>query len=160
MNMKPDYLKAKAYSKVILEESFITEPPVNPAIIANNYGIKIISALFEEKDAAGFLDFEEKAIYVLKTDPINRQIFTIAHELGHWFLHQDKQEEVPALYRRPLGKADTDPIEKEANAFAANLLVPTEFLNKYKDDYSISELAKIFNVSVDVIGYRLSMMFA
>ena len=159
MNMKPDYLKAKAYSKVILEESFITEPPINPVKLARSYGLEVISADFKHEKVAGYIDFDKKTIYIAKSDPVNRKTFTIAHELGHWFLHKDTidRSKIPVLYRN--GLLNSDPIEKEANAFAANLLVPTEFLRQYKDDYSVDELAKIFNVSRDVMGFRL-MMFA
>ena len=71
-----------------------------------------------------------------------RRRFTIAHELGHWVLHRDEQRSLfcrhgvidppgvtpagaagdapgPDAARPPL-----DPIEAEANAFAAALLMP------------------------------------
>jgi Zn-dependent peptidase ImmA (M78 family) len=158
MITKPDYLKAKAYSKVVLEDNFITEPPVNPVLIANNEGIKVIEVEFQEENISGYINFDEMAIYISKSDPINRQTFTIAHELGHWFLHKDKinRDEIPVLYRN--GILNDDPIEKEANTFAANLLVPTGLLKEYENDYSVVELAKIFNVSKSVIGFRLLIM--
>lgn len=64
------------------------------------------------------------------------------------------------FYRKPLGRSNLDPIEKEANCFAANLLVPKFMLEKYIPDYvsgkiSIKELSLIFEVSADVMGYRL-----
>ena len=58
------------------------------------------------------------------------------------------------MYRKALGELNQDPKEKEANCFAANLLVPAELLEKYKD-YNIDTIAKIFGVSQEVIGYRL-----
>jgi len=53
-----------------------------------------------------------------------------------------------------------DPIETEALEFAGHLLVPTEWLKhavkKYRSiNITVRELAKIFDVSEDVIVYRL-----
>ena len=157
---KTDFIKAKAYAKVVLEENFVTKPPVNPVLLANKAGLKVVGVDFEDKNISGYVNFQDKTIYIANSDPINRQTFTIAHELGHWFLHKDmtNTDDIPVLYRNGLLDNNTDPLEKEANTFAANLLVPTELLNKYKDDYSVVELAKIFNVSQSVIGFRLMII--
>jgi len=79
--------------------------------------------------------------------------------LGHWFLHKDiiqKDESKYSVFMRsPLAKEGLDVLEQEANCFAANLLVPREFLNKYKDIASESSLATVFIVSKEVIRFRL-----
>lgn len=144
----------------VLKENFVIAPPVKIEDIASNYELIIVEADFgkDAKNVAGFIDPEEKKIYVNKNDSDTRQAFTIAHELGHWLLHRDQLVKEPdkyaILYRIPLGKINGDPIEKEANFFAANLLVPRDLLKKYRD-YDINTIARIFGVSSEVIGYRL-----
>ena len=54
----------------------------------------------------------------------------------------------------PVGE-ETDPIEKEANAFAADLLVPLNMLHLYRKYATEEDLAKLFAVSSEVIRYRL-----
>src|SRR5690606_8372729 len=107
---------------------------------------------------AGFIDPMQKIIYVNEKDKAPRQAFTVAHELAHWMLHQDKLHSEPdkyaVLYRTPLGKTE-DEVEKEANALAGRLLVPRKLLDKYKNNSNIATVAKIFGVSEELIGYRL-----
>jgi len=77
--------------------------------------------------------------------------------LGHYFLHRELFERYPneyeVLFRAPIGAAK-DVLEQEANAFAANLLVPKNMLRKYMNVASVAELSNLFNVSEDVIGFR------
>lgn len=158
--VKPDYLKVKETVDRVLKENMVVQPPISPEEIAENYGISINPVIFSEKykDVAGFFDFEEEKIFVNSEDPYNRRTFTIAHELGHYFLHKkyfiENPKEYKVLHRMPIGAVNDDPLEKEANAFAANLLVPKFLLSKYKDYASTDELAKLFSVSKDVIRNR------
>jgi Zn-dependent peptidase ImmA (M78 family) len=149
----------------MLSDNFVIEPPVPIVAIARNYEL-----LVKEVDlgtfgarVAGFIDPLQKIIYVNEKDKPNRQAFTVAHELAHWILHQDKLHSEPSkyavLYRSPLGASTEDVVEKEANAFAAKLLVPRDMLLKYKDNSSISTMARIFGVSEELIGYRLKHEF-
>lgn len=55
--------------------------------------------------------------------PIGHQNFTLAHEIGHWFLHKGK-----SLSDDDLVLYSSDVLEKEANEFAKELLYPGEFL--------------------------------
>ena len=52
------------------------------------------------------------------------QNFTLAHELGHWFLHKGVSSSVDD---RVLGYS-SDKVELEANDFASELLYPEELL--------------------------------
>ena len=100
---------------------------------------------------------ESASAVINAADPPNRKKFTIAHELGHWVMHRSllrDRPEIGVLLREPLGRADSSPLEQEANAFAANLLVPDNMLKSYRTD-DIVLLAKVFGVSEEVIGYRL-----
>ncbi len=54
---------------------------------------------------------------------VGRDRFTIAHEIGHYFLHAD--EVVVARNENSIYKAYTDP-EWQANKFAAELLIPSD----------------------------------
>lgn len=134
-------------------------PPVNIKELAKNYGLEVIEFDFGEEanNISGFIDIEKKKIYVNSNDSENRKTFTVAHELGHWLLHREKLDTNPdyaILYRQPLGKANKDPIEAEANFFAATLLVPKELLDK-EENKDPTYLAGRFKVSEEVIGYRL-----
>lgn len=72
-------------------------------------------------------------LFVNADDPIPRQRFSIAHELGHFLLHADKiraelaQGRILALEHNPQNQEkdpDYEARERQANRFAAELLMP------------------------------------
>lgn len=152
---RPDYDKAAAEAKRVLDENFILGPPVLAHELAENYGLKVIVTTNLDPGVAGMLEVENKRIIVNEHDSYTRQAFTIAHELGHWLLHVNLGEinENETLYRKPLGGPCDDWREQEANWFAANLLVPSEMLEAYQN-LNQEEAARLFRVSPSVIGYR------
>ena len=68
-------------------------------------------------------------IWVNPLEPQCRQRFTLAHELGHYYLDlsikANFQDTETTLFR----SEHQDPIEHRANLFAAKLLMPSVFLN-------------------------------
>lgn len=93
-------------------------------------------------------------IYINKNVPPNRKIFTLAHELGHHFLHKGRKLRLDTLDYSQNDKDTRE--ESEANYFAGSLLVPRELLmKKIKEGHNPEELAKYFRVSVPVIQNRL-----
>jgi Zn-dependent peptidase ImmA (M78 family) len=85
---------------------------------------------------------------------IERQIFTIAHELGHLVLHKDSY--VSAR------EDESDHEEAEANSFAGRLLVPEEGLRASWEELrglhwidAVLRLKKEYKVSYKTILYRL-----
>lgn len=53
-----------------------------------------------------------------------RRRFAIAHELGHWFLHE-KESQVFVCTAEQMRDYKGSPVEVEANLFASELLMPT-----------------------------------
>lgn len=151
--------KAIEESKKILTTFGVDAPPVPLTDIVNAYGLNIVYADFSKlkqgNEIAGFIDFDKKKIYVNKDDSPNRRRFTIAHELGHYLMHKTyikNESKYKVLLRRPLDDKNYAPEEKEANCFAAYLLVPDELLKKYSD-VSNSINSALFVVSQDVIKF-------
>lgn len=97
----------------------------------------------------------------------NRQRFTIAHEIGHFLLHKGEEIIVDRGFRVNFrddesAKAE-NPEEIEANYFAAELLMPRNFLQDdlggksvdIEDDILLQELASKYRVSPQALSYRL-----
>lgn len=89
-----------------------------------------------------------------------RRRFTIAHEIGHFILHPDLIGDRigdDGLYRSHLPNIR----ETEANRFAANLLMPTELIEKAEAAGvdTIPDLARIFEVSRSTMSARLGVPF-
>lgn len=159
--MTPAINDAKRRAQEVIDANFVSEPPVRITDIAQNYGLQIrIVDLSTHPGVAGFIDPKSRTIFVSRDDAPTRQAFTVAHELGHWLMHGKELEAEPEkyaiLYRKPLGEPNDDIVEKQANVFAASLLVPKGLLDRYKDVKDHKVIADIFGVSSEVIGYRLN----
>jgi len=155
----PIYPAAKSKAEEIIASNGITEPVVPVFEIAEKegYAIKFFTSEGELAKVAGFTDPKSKTIYVNQSDPVYRQSFTVAHELGHLVLGH-KPNEYGVLLRNT--NIATNDIEKQANAFAAYLLMPDalikDIMTKYKLDETRTDLlAGIFGVSTDAMRYRL-----
>lgn len=157
-----NYEKIEAQARKVLMDCYISTPPVSPIDIAesNGIGIEHVAFLGERENVAGAFDFDKNKIYVNSKDSYYRKAFTIAHELGHFFLHKDKFKKNPELYkvlmRKPIGVGVSEggDEEREAHVFAALLLVPKEMLDLYQHRL-VSDIATIFAVPQDVIRYRI-----
>ncbi|MDN3711933.1 ImmA/IrrE family metallo-endopeptidase [Paracoccus cavernae] len=137
----------------------LKSPPVPVYQIAEQSGVDVVFADFGPHAAtvAGFCDFENAKLYVNRDDRSERQQFTIAHELGHWLLHKELFLTDPARYPvlPRFAHPDRDNVyEKEANCFAANLLVPERLLAPIKKA-PVQDLARAFGVSPTMMGYRI-----
>ncbi|MBI2436645.1 MAG: ImmA/IrrE family metallo-endopeptidase [Candidatus Magasanikbacteria bacterium] len=163
-----DYEKAQVKAKELLEEHNITTPVVPIFDFTQRFGFKIFFFKPEKidgeklNDVAGFTDLDQKIIYINEHDPSYRQSFTVAHELGHIVLeHQPSKVEVQYLYRNT--NITTTDEEKEANVFAANLLMPKIFIEKIMKQYNlhkedVNTLAGIFGVSPQAMNLRLKYL--
>jgi Zn-dependent peptidase ImmA (M78 family) len=135
-----------------------------------------------EDDLSGFLMRavvgRRAVIGVNSTHHPNRQRFTIAHEIGHLLLHDgdkihvDRTGQVYQVnLRSDASSAGTDVDEIEANAFAAELLMPGNLLrvdladqrtlNLLDDDVLdtlLKPLARKYGVSPQALTYRLGRL--
>ena len=150
----------------ILLNNDMYKVPVDVVKIANSNDIKVYEGDLDKK-ISGAIRYkkEEKRFEILvnKNDAKTRQRFTIAHELGHYFLHQEflKSEEIhiDTLYRAVETYDEERAIEKVVDYFAGALLMNRTLLDKlYKEDNSIQDLADIFNVSVSAMTVRLDIL--
>ncbi|WP_031364498.1 ImmA/IrrE family metallo-endopeptidase [Caballeronia sordidicola] len=91
------------------------------------------------------------------------QRFSIAHELGHFYLpgHPEHIFSAGAVHESRAGFASGDPIELQADHFAAGLLMPSALFTKeaakYSDGFTaIEHLAEICKTSLTASAIRYS----
>ena len=133
-------------------------PPINLSLILKKNNFTIKQGDFSDKNVSGAYSKIENSIYLARSENYTRKVFTIAHELGHYFLHSGVTSEF--FYRSQMTQIFQDGenkiMESEANCFAASLLMPEKVLKKYWDmTNDIDKLAVIFNVSTVGIFLRL-----
>ncbi len=155
---------AARWAQAIREADELSEiysvAPIPVVEIAERNGVEVVLAAFgKNRDrVAGICDFRKAKIFVNVADIPVRRRFTTAHELGHWMLHSDIYKTDPDQYRFLPRFQHTDrhgPLEQEANAFAASILVPSRLLKEVVGAAPVSELADIFRVSRTMMEYRI-----
>ena len=149
--------------------------PVRIERIAKIHGIRIrYEPLDDELSGMIFFKHNQAVIGVNAHHSPNRQRYTIAHELGHFFLHADILREgahvdtvITMLNRDQDAALGTINIEIEANQFAAELLMPRHMIDNYlraeglgsaavSDEAVVGSMAKAFKVSTAAMAIRLA----
>lgn len=153
----------------LLHRFKIRRPPVPVDRIAKKLGI-LLAPLPGDDEISGAI-VRKDGYVVIAVNPahhLNRQRFTIAHELGHYFLHHELEQHVDQNFRVAWRNADSSKAvnwdEIQANRFAAELLMPTSFLVKDLDNLqtidkrAVALLAQKYSVSADAMKIRLSQL--
>lgn len=158
----------------LIAEHHVRSAPVRVGSIARALGVEVQETPAED-DLSGFLyrDRTRKlaVIGVNAAHHPNRRNFTTAHELGHYLLHDFDDIHVDRHFRVWLrseaSSQGTDVEEKEANLFAAELLMPHQFLARdverigaidLLDERGIRELAVKYEVSTQAMTFRLTYL--
>jgi Zn-dependent peptidase ImmA (M78 family) len=90
----------------------------------------------------------------------NRQRFSMAHEYGHYLLHREKIHEMPVGEQILHRNGDRNSVERQANNFAADLLMPDDLVRKSvrASEGSLKKMADILGVSKESLKYRLAAL--
>lgn len=149
-------LKTRDLLEEIIGDIEFIEPPINLGKILEYFNIKLAQTLFKDPHIAGAFDKKEKMIYFSQQDSPKRQFFTAAHELGHFVLHPQKKEDIFYRYQASEFNGESAEEEKQANYFAACLLMPRELVQRFWDtQHDLELLAASFGVSRSAAYWRL-----
>jgi hypothetical protein len=142
---------------------FNSNPPTDIVGLANALGLSVLFSdlgtdageIVRDVRRGGFSGY---SIRINTNDPHVRQRYTIGHETAHFLLHRDRVENRlrdDRMYRSGLGTTK----EKEADALAADLLMPRRIIGELRKSgiNSAEELAAKFDVSVMAMKRRLGI---
>lgn len=137
-------------------------PPVRLKPIADELGIRVLrmslgkaiaGQLIRDRLRGGPSGF---VVYLNSDDSINRQKFTLAHEIAHFVLHRDLIEN--GVIDDTMYRSDLDShYEVQANQLAADILMPIRLVKKALSvEKDPKKLANMFEVSEQAMNIRLS----
>ncbi|MGY4167570.1 ImmA/IrrE family metallo-endopeptidase [Bradyrhizobium sp. USDA 4529] len=129
-------LKAREHGERIASEKGYRAFPVDPFAIAESENIVVVPKPADAKGVSGGIIFDEDApqiFYATDIDSEGFQRFTVAHELGHYFLEGHPEEILKSskmhVSRANFSQGDSS-IELEADHFASGLLMPTHLVKQ------------------------------
>jgi Zn-dependent peptidase ImmA (M78 family) len=156
-------------AKAVLMEHGLLSIPVDPVVLANRLGIRVNNAKFSDDSMVGMIAKrgDNVTLLVNQGDPPFRKRFTIAHELGHHFLHllQDGEfvDGEADLFRQQWEESAAMTPQRrreiQANMFASSLLMPEQEVRREWPSFrSVSGMARRFNVSEAAMGIRIDQL--
>jgi len=164
-------MRADREAIALLDRLGLDQPPIPVEDIAAKLGAILMRDDFSDDDVSGLLirEGDEQVIGVNKRHSRARQRFTIAHEIGHLLLHAGKPvilDRARVNFRDAVSSMATDYDEIQANAFAAELLMPRDMVMAESrrlasehaaedEDALLQILADRFEVSAEAMNFRL-----
>lgn len=154
-----DYQKIKErVDEILIEYDMYKKAPINVFKICKIKNIKVQLVKFKENNVCAAIHKvgDSYNIFVNHMQSPLEQRVSIAHELGHYYLHQDilDKEMLVDMYKRFSSREEKE--EKEAEYFANCLLLEENSLKtlwgKVED---VNDLANMFKVPLDFLKERL-----
>lgn len=170
----------------VLRQASALSLPIDLDKVLSSLNVRVHEEPLEEDVSAVLIvKGAQRHVLVNKGHSANRKRFSIAHELGHLILHDEVDtgdldgermfiDRQIRVYHRvgeassPIYKQDgclTDEVqEREANAFAASLLMPAHHVVRAAlerdlfDELSVATLARTFGVSEQAMSIRLQQL--
>ena len=167
-----DEKRGEREAEEILDDLGFDSLPIKPSDVANainldDFELVMESQSFSSENILGKAigNTNGAVIYINSKIPDEgRYNFTAAHELGHVCLHimSDLKGSFECGYSEIYNQYD-DPLEKEANGFAAGLLMPSTLINKITDNdinwFNIKTIADKCDSSLEATFRRLIRLY-
>lgn len=160
----------ESQAELLLRRSGINEAPIPAESVALRLGLQVEQAKLGADVSGVLVVADGRGIIGVNSEHSSlRQRFSIAHEIGHFLLHRNDQElfidkTYFAAFRDSRSSTGEDHREREANAFAAALLMPSTLLRKavdqhefdLADELGLDALAHLFQVSRQAMTFRVA----
>lgn len=154
-----------------LAKQYNLTPPVDVEALIKDMGITLEDTPLDSMSGFAYQKDGNRVIGINKTDGDARKKFTMAHELGHMIVHAKDDvtfDKNFVYFRDSRSSTGLLPKEVEANAFAAELLMPADKLTKQivliggidliNDHDSIEKLADEYKVSPSAMTVRIDSL--
>ena len=159
------YLVAQREAEKYLKDNGIHSLPVDPFAIAKKESLVVQAWPESIKGASGMLVKQQDDFYIFYATYIDNegfQHFSVAHELGHFFLPCHIEQAIPDGQDRHYsyaGFTSQDPYEIEADNFASALLMPSEPFKKEVEKtnagfLAIKRIAELCKTSLTATAIR------
>lgn len=145
-----DYYPTDSELKVFRCDEFLINLVLN-----NNIQLDFYSFSTDKFCGLLTIDEDEATILVNNKSPAYRRNFTIAHELGHYFMHRHKKSNFPDRTTDLLNSTN-EIFERQANVFASEIILPTPVVHvMLRSRYSFHRISVVTQTSYETLKWRL-----
>ena len=145
-------------TELVLQAGVRGQFPVPLESIASFLGYQSVEFFPDEstQNVSGAVNHRQKKIYINCQDSARRQMFTLAHEIGHIALHGESNGDFVDFR----SDSPNDNRETEANSFAGELLMPENHFRAtwLQWDGVASVVAATYGVSEDAAKVRARVL--
>lgn len=155
---------AQAHGEELVKDQQL---PIDPFTIASGEGIEVVSKNVPSGVSGMFIHVAGKFVIVYDThiDNAGFQRFSVAHELGHYFLpgHGERVLDANNIHHSVAQFRSKEPHEVEADQFAVGLLMPTRqfsaALGRAGEGLAaVEELAGLCKTSLESTAIRVAAL--
>lgn len=131
--------------------------PLDVEALLMAHGVRVIR---EEMaiDLSGFIERRQNywVVGINQYQNSKRQRFTLAHEFAHFIFDAETLETSKHVDSILLRSEEANPMERRANEFAAQLLMPKDLFDGYVNQgiRDVERLSDLFGVSMAAVRYR------
>ncbi len=159
--------RAEKRAAEVLTEAGINELPVPVDELAISLGADVTYESFDGEVSGMLVRGANRAVIGVNSKHAKtRQRFSVAHEIAHLVMHPGTPMFVDRFVRVNYRNGESNREEIEANAFAAELLMPCNLMAESVDralakhqgltpEQLAKQLARTFHVSPEAMSYRL-----
>lgn len=143
--------RARAAARALLRHYDLRYPPVPESILAEwDPPLHVRLAPLHGASGALYRELAGAVIWLEEAEPETRRRFTLFHEVAHLLLH-------PKVFYCRVGTRREATMEREADAFSAEVLMPREWLyaDAPTEPGDPGRLAQLYGVSREAMGIRL-----
>lgn len=155
---------ATQHGEKIAEEFGFTQFPIDPRVIAKTRDLVLEAKPADVQGVSGAIIFAGDAATIIYSTEYNNEgfeNFSIAHELGHWFLPGHPEEIIKGggMHMSRADFTQNTSIELEADHFASGLLLPSALTRKLLSNSQIGlagilKLAETSRCSITAAAIR------
>jgi Zn-dependent peptidase ImmA (M78 family) len=162
LELKDIDAKTKSLLEIVFGDIETMQLPIDLNRIADHFGLKIKQGIFKDDSVEGALDRKTSTVFLPEDVTFEAKNFTLAHELGHYKLHEELEQDVFTMHQLAdlLERQGKDIREDQADQYAASLMMPKELVLSLWEATAedVESIAKIFGVPTVVATFRLKGM--
>lgn len=133
----------------------------NPFVLARELNIEIIERNFKQQNGAYNVVLNNDFIFIRQSLCEENKTIVLAHEIGHCVLHREEAIRCGGFKDYNIFNKQNIVMEKEANIFAAHLLISDEEVLELIDfQYDVKQISAHLNIDENLVAVKTEILLS